>query len=130
MEPKPRELYPKRVVREVDASAARETLSLRVDAKPVKVGVAPAHRRLKDTVKRAETGLAVHQETPPEQRAEVAQHGTKQVNAAQDRTPNRVDTIEVYVAHAARGGWWLAGRQPRRLQAPPSRCARFLTLSM
>jgi hypothetical protein len=91
--------------------------------------VAPAHRRLKDAVKRAEIGVAAHQEAPPNQRTDVAEHGTKLVDAGHDPTPHRVDMIEVYVAQAA-GGWWGAKAPAlRRLQAPPNSCARFLTLS-
>ena len=98
MEPKLPEVDPKRVVRKVNAPAARAAVCLPTDADPVKVGVTPAHRRLQDAVPRAEICVAAHQETPPDQSTHAAEHGTKQVNAAQDRTHNGVDTIEVYVA--------------------------------
>ena len=48
------------------------------------VGVAPAHRRLKDGVKRRQGGIASHQKASPDQWADLAEHNTELIQAGHD----------------------------------------------
>jgi hypothetical protein len=47
--------------------------------------VTPAHRCLETRVKRADAGVAAHQQTPPDQWTDVAEHGAKLVDTGHDR---------------------------------------------
>jgi hypothetical protein len=56
-----------------------------MDAESVQMGVTPAHRCLQTAVKRADAGVAAHQQTPPNQWTDVAEHSSKLVDTGHDR---------------------------------------------
>jgi hypothetical protein len=56
-----------------------------MDAKSVQMGVTPANRCLQRDGKRADAGVAAHQQTPPNQWNDTAEHGAKLVDTEHDR---------------------------------------------
>jgi hypothetical protein len=79
-------LDPEGIIHEADTAAARDAVSLPMDVESVQMGVTPAHHCLQTDVKRADAGDAAHQQTPPNQWTDVAEHSAKLVDTGHDRT--------------------------------------------
>jgi hypothetical protein len=56
-----------------------------MDVESVQMGVTPAHRCLQTGVKRPDAGVAAHQQTPPDQWTDTAEHRSKLVDTGHDR---------------------------------------------
>jgi hypothetical protein len=85
MESESAELDPKGIIHEADTAAARDAVRLPMDAESVQMGVTPAHRCPETGVKRPDADVAAHQQTPPNQWTDVAEHSSKLVDTGHDR---------------------------------------------
>lgn len=60
---------------EEHAALLMDTVLATANLKATKVYVLPAERDLQEPVKPGDARIATHQKTPPDQRADAAQHG-------------------------------------------------------